>query len=228
MKDIIIKRRKELGLTQQELADKLYISDKVVSKWETGKSIPDTSILLELSKALEISLDELLNSSNDNEKTNDKVDCNLKIKYSNIMIISITLAVISAVLVSIGLIVHYKYHLWHDDYFSNRWLPIILYTIAIVLVIISVGYFIYSRNKLMLIYSSSNYNDIDKINAKRLLIVYYIAAVIVTFVKVYTNSFEEGNIWSLLVILLVTLIFAVIEFVIYLLLFNLYKKYLNK
>lgn len=228
MKDIIIKRRKELGLTQQELADKLYISDKVVSKWETGKSIPDTSILLELSKALEISLDELLNSSNDNEKTNDKVDYNLKIKYSNIMIVSITLAVISAVLVSIGLIVHYKYHLWHDDYFSNRWLPIILYTIAIVLVIISVGYFIYSRNKLMLIYSSSNYNDIDKINAKRLLIVYYIAAVIVTFVKVYTNAFEEGNIWSLLVILLVTLIFAGIEFVIYLLLFNLYKKYLNK
>lgn len=228
MKDIIIKRRKELGLTQQELADKLYISDKVVSKWETGKSIPDTSILLELSKALEISLDELLNSSNDNEKTNDKVDYNLKIKYSNIMIVSITLAVISAVLVSIGLIVHYKYHLWHDDYFSNRWLPIILYTIAIVLVIISVGYFIYSRNKLMLIYSSSNYNDIDKINAKRLLIVYYIAAVIVTFVKVYTNAFEEGNIWSLLVILLVTLIFAGIEFVIYLLLFNLYKKYMNK
>lgn len=228
MKDIIIKRRKELGLTQQELADKLYISDKVVSKWETGKSIPDTSIIVELSKALEISLDELLKSGDDKQISNDKVDYNLKIKYSNIMIISITLGLISFFLVSIGLIVHDKYYNWHDDYFSNRWLPIILYTIAIVLVIISIGYFMYSRNKLMLIYSSSNYSDIDKMNVKKLLIVYYVALVLVTFVKVYIDIFEQGNMWSLLVVLLVGLIFAVIEFVFFLLLFHLYKKYLNK
>lgn len=45
MKDIIAKRRKELGLTQQQLAEKLNISDKVISKWETGKSLPDTAIV---------------------------------------------------------------------------------------------------------------------------------------------------------------------------------------
>lgn len=56
MKDIILKRRKELGLTQQQLAEKLYISDKVISKWETGKSIPDTAILVDLAKALEITV----------------------------------------------------------------------------------------------------------------------------------------------------------------------------
>lgn len=39
MKEIISKRRKELGLTQQELADKLFVSDKVISKWETGVSL---------------------------------------------------------------------------------------------------------------------------------------------------------------------------------------------
>ena len=38
MKNIISKRRKELGLTQQQLAEKLNISDKVISKWETGVS----------------------------------------------------------------------------------------------------------------------------------------------------------------------------------------------
>lgn len=38
MKDLIVKRRKELGMTQQQLAEKLNISDKVVSKWETGVS----------------------------------------------------------------------------------------------------------------------------------------------------------------------------------------------
>ena len=56
MKDIIVRRRKELGLTQQELADKLFVSDKVISKWETGKSVPDTSILVELANVLGISL----------------------------------------------------------------------------------------------------------------------------------------------------------------------------
>lgn len=39
MKDIISARRKELGLTQQQLAEKLNVSDKVVSKWETGDSL---------------------------------------------------------------------------------------------------------------------------------------------------------------------------------------------
>ena len=39
MKDIIATRRKELGYTQQQLAEKLNISDKVVSKWETGGSL---------------------------------------------------------------------------------------------------------------------------------------------------------------------------------------------
>ena len=39
MKDIIIKRRKELNLTQQQLAEMLHISDKVISKWETGGSL---------------------------------------------------------------------------------------------------------------------------------------------------------------------------------------------
>ena len=37
MKNIILKRRKQLGLTQQELADKLFVSNKVISKCETGK-----------------------------------------------------------------------------------------------------------------------------------------------------------------------------------------------
>lgn len=64
MKNIILKRRKQLGLTQQELADKLFVSNKVISKWETGKSVPDTSMLVELSKVLNISLDELLNVNN--------------------------------------------------------------------------------------------------------------------------------------------------------------------
>ncbi len=53
--------RKEKGLTQAQLAEKLNITDRAVSKWETGKSMPDSSIMLELCRILEISVNELLN-----------------------------------------------------------------------------------------------------------------------------------------------------------------------
>ncbi len=53
-------RRKENGYTQAALAEKLGITDRAVSKWETGKSMPDASIMPELCELLKISADELL------------------------------------------------------------------------------------------------------------------------------------------------------------------------
>jgi len=52
--------RKEQGLTQAVLAEKLGISDRAVSKWETGKSLPDSGIMLELCELLKINVNELL------------------------------------------------------------------------------------------------------------------------------------------------------------------------
>lgn len=52
--------RKELGLTQAALGEKLGITDRAVSKWETGKSLPDASIMLELCEILGINVNELL------------------------------------------------------------------------------------------------------------------------------------------------------------------------
>lgn len=56
----VARLRKEQGLTQKELADLLYISNKAVSKWETGVSIPDVQLLIPLSQALGVSVTELL------------------------------------------------------------------------------------------------------------------------------------------------------------------------
>lgn len=58
--EFIQKLRKEKGLTQRELAGQIGISDKTISKWENGNSIPDTSMLLCLCEALDISVNELL------------------------------------------------------------------------------------------------------------------------------------------------------------------------
>ena len=52
--------RERKGLTQKQLADTLCISDKTVSKWETGKGLPDISLLEDLARALGVSLTELM------------------------------------------------------------------------------------------------------------------------------------------------------------------------
>lgn len=59
MNNIIKDRRKALGITQRELADTLSISDKTVSRWESGNQIPDAILLPDLAEALGISINEL-------------------------------------------------------------------------------------------------------------------------------------------------------------------------
>lgn len=56
----IAERRKNASLTQMQLAEKLNITDRAVSKWETGKSLPDASVMLELCDILKITVNDLL------------------------------------------------------------------------------------------------------------------------------------------------------------------------
>ena len=74
----IAERRKAKGLTQRELAEILGITDRAVSKWERGKSLPDASLMLELCGELEITVNELLTGevlemNNYNEKVEKKL-----------------------------------------------------------------------------------------------------------------------------------------------------------
>ena len=62
MAEVITSRRKELGMTQKDLAEKLNITDKAVSKWERGIACPDTAAIPKLAQILGISLEELMNA----------------------------------------------------------------------------------------------------------------------------------------------------------------------
>jgi len=74
----ISKCRKEKNLTQQQLAEKLNITDRAVSKWETGRSLPDSSIMLELCELLGITVNELLSGEElKMENYNEKAELNL-------------------------------------------------------------------------------------------------------------------------------------------------------
>ena len=53
-------RRKERNMTQQDLAEKLHVTDKAISRWERGVGFPDIKLLEPLAEALELTLTELL------------------------------------------------------------------------------------------------------------------------------------------------------------------------
>lgn len=71
----IAEQRKSKNLTQSQLAEKLFITDKAVSKWERGKAMPDSSIMLKLCEILEISVNDLLSGAKtqNDEQNNERL-----------------------------------------------------------------------------------------------------------------------------------------------------------
>lgn len=217
MKDIISKRRKELGLTQQELADKLFVSDKVISKWETGKSVPDTSILVELSKALEISLDELLQSNEPiNKNTQLAVADTLSIKFKNVMLVSYSLAIISAIFFVISRLIDYN-----DYKRENKVFVWLFLGLALALLTACITYYLINRNKLLIDYPK--FHEIDKKNFNQFMNVMGILTIIVSVVNVFTfeTMHKLEHIFEALFVLVIVL---VIELVIWLFIKQLYRK----
>ena len=65
--------RKEKGITQEMLAEKLNVSGRTISRWETGSNMPDISLLIELAEFYDISIPEIVNGERKNEKMNEEV-----------------------------------------------------------------------------------------------------------------------------------------------------------
>ena len=65
--------RKETGFTQEELAEKLNVSRRTVSRWETGTNMPDLDILMELSDLYEVDLRDILSGERKSERMNEEL-----------------------------------------------------------------------------------------------------------------------------------------------------------
>ena len=94
--------RKKKNLTQREVADRLNISEKTVSKWETGNGLPEVSLMLPLCELLEISVNELLSGERLDEKRYfEKAEQNImsliqeKAEAKKKLIIAVIIAVIT-------------------------------------------------------------------------------------------------------------------------------------
>ena len=65
----IAKKRKEQNLTQEQIAERLGVSNKTVSKWETGKCMPDYAVVKSLCEELKVSVSELMDGEEADEKS---------------------------------------------------------------------------------------------------------------------------------------------------------------
>ena len=98
---IIAQKRKEKGLNQVQLGELLNVSNRTISKWEKGDGLPDISILPDLAKALDVTIDELLTGKKPPEKEVliEKRDTNKLIRnFRSCYIISLFFALFGALL----------------------------------------------------------------------------------------------------------------------------------
>ena len=189
MKDIIATRRKELGYTQQQLAEKLNVSDKVVSKWETGRSLPDTSMLTDLAEVLEISVSELLKSDNVSKTTvKETFITETGTKYKNTFIITMAIQLVAVILMSVGRITR---RTAQYDYDKARTIFFVLTLLAVLVEIGAITYYLVMRNNLLNKYPTSTALDKQYIN--RLLWSTYplVFAVMLVFVICHGLEFYE-------------------------------------
>ena len=127
--------RKEKSLTQREVAEQLNVSEKTISKWETGKGVPEISLMLPLCKFFEISMNELLSGERLDEKryiekaeeniaslVNDRTTPRTKVIITTISAILATLSSLALILISVYFV-------------SLIWLRIVMVGIALIFLI---------------------------------------------------------------------------------------------
>lgn len=78
----IAKKRNQLGITQRQLAEKLYVTDKTISRWENGNYMPDLTILINLSEILNTSVYELLRGEDYKETKKENIETEVRFLYS--------------------------------------------------------------------------------------------------------------------------------------------------
>ena len=101
----IYKKRKDMGFTQEDLASKLSITDRAVSRWERGKSCPDISLLEDLSNILNVQVIEILHGESIIKDENKAILDILKLKNKETLLWKIIAYVFLNILLFIFLII---------------------------------------------------------------------------------------------------------------------------
>lgn len=149
--NFIITERKAKKLTQAKLAEKLFVSEKTISKWENGNGIPDTNTLPKLCEIFDISINELLNgerisTENYATKAEERLLELQKAKESSdkmLLNAEVIIGSVSTLLLLIVLFVSF-YAIYELGFLV---LPIIMIVLGIIIFVISVSFCLYIEQK---------------------------------------------------------------------------------
>jgi transcriptional regulator with XRE-family HTH domain len=108
--EFIAQLRKEKRITQSELADLIGVTNKAVSRWETGEGFPEISFLPQLAKILGVTTDEILNGERSTKIEDTKSEKGLKVKLNSTTFISIMIMLVFAIS-SVG-VAYLTYYEW--------------------------------------------------------------------------------------------------------------------
>ena len=177
--NLIKTKRKEKNLTQQELAEKLNVTEKAISRWETGRGTPDISLLIPLSKELGLSTNELLNGEENIEEIVNYIDNNKKIKNKTPLIISVIIYSITLILYLSYLKVEYGISKLQISYKGE----LVFNTIFIILIAVS--------NKILGTYYVDKIEEKNKIKKTTYIIALIIYTIMIFNLTLFTRKIGE-------------------------------------
>ena len=175
-------KRKKLGLTQEELAQKLFVTEKAISRWETGRGTPDISLLIPLAKILNVDVSELLNGENKIEEVIKYDELNKKYKFN----LPFKLIILFYILSILTFLIYLRFE--YDPHIElNYFIRLILILISSVFIII--GNLIYSNNY---VEKLSDKNKV-KIFSLTIIFIYYIILLFNMVIFARYNTINSYN-----------------------------------
>ena len=177
--NLIKTKRKEKNLTQHELAEKLNVTEKAISRWETGRGTPDISLLIPLSKELGLSTNELLNGEENIEEIVNYIDNNKKVKNKTPLIISVIIYGITLILYLSYLKVEYGMSKLQISYKGE----LVFNTIFIILIAVS--------NKILGTYYVDKIEEKNKIKKTTYIIALIIYTIMIFNLTLFTRKIGE-------------------------------------
>ena len=185
MGSFLAELRKEQKLTQAELGEKLGVTNKTVSRWETGRGTPDISLLIPLSKELNIDVSELLNGEENNiEKVIEYNEKSKKYKYN----FQFKLIILFYILSILTFLFYLKFE-YNPNIEINYFIRLSIIVIASLFIFI--GNKIYSNNYVEKI---EDKNKIKKLS-QTIIFIYYI---ILIFNMVFFARYNVVNNYNLI------------------------------
>lgn len=186
--NFIKRKRKELGITQDELAEKLFVTEKAISRWETGRGTPDISLLLPLSKELNIDVSELLNGEESKKCKNDVeqlIEYN-EITKANKYNFQFKLTIFFCILSILSFLFYLRFE-YDPNIEVNYFIRLLIIAVASIFVII--GNKIYSNNYVEKIEDKKKVSKLPHV----IVFIYYVILLFNMVVFARYNSIDSYN-----------------------------------